>query len=175
MVFVMVLCPRYNMVCHNATVPVMVALLALYWFTSCLVQCELTLPFVIVSCPSGGISMGVGSHFHVVGCPAGCEASDHNPKPRGRGPVSLVGLESQSRSCEPHPAVGGTIHPSRRAAWRRDGVCLVLEDSYSLSPGGVIGVCLPLSEQAYLVELDLSPFLPRSGRRRGRAVLHCVQ
>jgi hypothetical protein len=114
-VVVMVLCPHCNMVCHNATVPVMVALLALYWFASCPVQCELTLPFVIVSCPSGGISMGVGSHFHVVGCPAGREASDHNPKPRGRGPVRLVGLESQSRSCEPHPTVGGTICPSRRA------------------------------------------------------------
>jgi hypothetical protein len=60
--------------------------------------------------------------------------------------VGLVGLESQSHSCEPHPAVGRTVRPSRQAivgwwvtvpvitawrcclvcaAWRGDGVCLV--------------------------------------------------
>ena len=33
--------------------------------------------------------------------------------------VSLVGLESQGRGRVPHPIVGGTIRPSRRAIFER--------------------------------------------------------
>jgi hypothetical protein len=33
--------------------------------------------------------MGVGSGSHVVGCPAGHEASDHDPEPRDHGPSWL--------------------------------------------------------------------------------------
>jgi hypothetical protein len=109
--------------------------------------------------------------------------------------VGLIDLKSQGHSREPHPVVGGTIRPSRqtifgwwvivpvvtawrcylvRAAWRRDGVCLVQGDSCLLSPNGVSGACLPLLEQAYLMELDLFPFLLGSGLRRGRATLCCT-
>jgi hypothetical protein len=109
--------------------------------------------------------------------------------------VGSVGFESQSRSHEPYPIVGETVRPSRwatvgrwvtisvitawrcclvYAAWCRDGVCQVCGDSCPLSPSGVSGACLPLSEQMYLMELDLSPFLPGLGRRRGRAALRCV-
>ena len=74
------------MVWCDATVPVVTALLARCWFASCLVRCELIVAFIIAFRPSGGVSTGVGSHSHVIGCPAGPEAGDHDPEPQGHGP-----------------------------------------------------------------------------------------
>jgi hypothetical protein len=42
--------------------------------------------FVIVSRPSNGVSMGVGSRSLIVGCPAGHETGGRDPKLRGRDP-----------------------------------------------------------------------------------------
>jgi hypothetical protein len=69
--------------------PVVVALLARWWFTSYPMRRELAMAFVIVPHLSGGFSTGVGSGSQVVGCPAGREASDHDPKPRDHGPSCL--------------------------------------------------------------------------------------
>ena len=74
------------MVWCDATVAVVTALLARCWFTGCLVRCELIVAFVISFRPSGGVSTGVGSRSHVVGCPASPEVGDHNLEPWGRGP-----------------------------------------------------------------------------------------
>jgi hypothetical protein len=82
----MVLCPCRGMVWRNATVPMVTTLLARCWFASCPVRRELAVAFIIVSRPSGGISTGVGSFSHVVGCPASHEADDHDPELQGRGP-----------------------------------------------------------------------------------------
>jgi hypothetical protein len=112
-------------------------------------------------------------------------------------PGDLAGLESQGRGRAPHPVVGGAECPSSRAefgrwdavpvitvwwcclvcaGWRRDGVCPKMGDSCPLSPSGVSGACLSLSELAYLVELNL-PSAPSqgSGRRRGRTMLRSVR
>jgi hypothetical protein len=58
-----------------------------------------------------------------------------------------------------------------------DGICLDQGDSCPLSPSGVSEACLLLSEQAYLVELDLSLFLPevRTKERSCGAGLHIVK
>jgi hypothetical protein len=63
--------------------------LALWWFASCPVWRELVVAFVIVSPSSGGISMGVGSGSHAIGCLAGHGAGDPNPEPQGHGPCWL--------------------------------------------------------------------------------------
>ena len=77
------------MVWCDATVAIVTALLARCWFASCLVRCELIVAFIIAFRPSGGVSTGVDSRSHVVGCPVGPEASDYDPEPRGRGPSWL--------------------------------------------------------------------------------------
>ena len=60
--------------------------------------------------------------------------------------------------------------------WRRDGVFSDQGDSHPLSPSGVSGAGLLWSEQAYLVELDLSPFHLEVGveERSCGPVLHVV-
>jgi hypothetical protein len=55
MVIVMVLLPHRGVVWHDATVPVVAAVLARWWFTNCPVRCGLAVAFVIFSCPPGGI------------------------------------------------------------------------------------------------------------------------
>jgi hypothetical protein len=126
--------------------PVVVALLTRWWFASYPMRSELTMAFIIVPHPFGGFNTGVGSCSHVVGCPTGCEASATIPSLGIVALVGSVGFESQSRSHEPHPVVGGTVRPSFRgavgrwatisvitawrcylvcAAWHRDGVCQV--------------------------------------------------
>jgi hypothetical protein len=47
-VVVMVLCPRHNMVWRDATVSVMSALLAQWWFASCPMRRGLIVAFIIV-------------------------------------------------------------------------------------------------------------------------------
>ena len=89
MVVIMVLCPCHGKVWCGAIVLAVAALLAWLWFTSCPMRRELVVAFVIVSRPSGGVSMGVDRRSLVVGCPAGREADDHDPEPRGRGPCWL--------------------------------------------------------------------------------------
>ena len=85
MVVVMVLCPCHSIVLHDATVPVVMALLAWWWFASCPVRHELAVAFVIIFRPSGGISTGVGSRSLIIDYPAGHETSGHDPELRGRG------------------------------------------------------------------------------------------
>jgi hypothetical protein len=98
-------------------------------------------------------------------------------------PGGLVSLKSQGRGHVPHPVVGGAVRhlvgpyldggmlyqssPAAwwcyivRAGWHRDGVYLGMGDCYPLSPSRGLGACMPLSRLLYLVELDLSPLLPR--------------
>jgi hypothetical protein len=56
---VMALCPRHNMVWCDATVPVVMALLAQWWFTNRPVRRGLTVAFVVISYFSRGIVVTV--------------------------------------------------------------------------------------------------------------------
>jgi ACR3 family arsenite efflux pump ArsB len=40
---------------HDATVPVITALLAWWWFTNCVAQCDLVMAFIIISCSPSGV------------------------------------------------------------------------------------------------------------------------
>jgi hypothetical protein len=51
----------------DATVPVMTALLAQWWFTNCLARRDLVVAFVIVSCSPGGIVATVRVHVVALG------------------------------------------------------------------------------------------------------------
>jgi hypothetical protein len=51
--------------------------------------------------------------------------------------VGSVGPESQDRSREPHPVVGGTVHPSRRAVFERWATILVVTTRRSCLVGSV--------------------------------------
>jgi len=63
---------------------------------------------------SRGCQTGVGSRPQVIGRLATCGAGGHNPKLWGRGLRWLGWPQSQGCCHEPHPIVGGVVHPSRR-------------------------------------------------------------
>jgi hypothetical protein len=141
--------------------------------------------FVIVSRSAGDFSTA-GSHHQVVGRLTGHGAGSLDLELRVEALVGLIGLESQGHSCEPHPIVGGAVHPSCGVVFGRwvtywssppSGAALSAQrgvgwhlsgrgHSCALSPSGMSGACLLLSEQAYLVELDLSPFNPEVGTEK---------
>jgi len=64
---------------RDATVPVVMALLAQWWFASCPTRRELVVAFVIVSWWHRGDSEGVGSRSRVIGCLAGPSAGGLDP------------------------------------------------------------------------------------------------
>jgi len=62
--------------CCGATVPVVSALLAWWWFTNCPVWCHLAVSFVIVSCSPGGVMATVREKATALGLLAAFPAHD---------------------------------------------------------------------------------------------------
>jgi hypothetical protein len=67
---------------HDAIVPVVMALLAQWWFASCSMRRELVVAFIIISCSLGDIVAsvrGVGSYSQAINHLAGCDAGGQSP------------------------------------------------------------------------------------------------
>jgi hypothetical protein len=88
-VVVMALFPCCGMAWRDATVSVMMTPLTWWWVAIYPVRRELTVVFVIISCFSSGVSMGVGSCFRVLSRLAGHGAGSLDLGLRDRGPRRL--------------------------------------------------------------------------------------
>ena len=89
MVFIMVLLPRRGMAWRDATMPVVMALLAQWWFTNYPARHGLTMAIVIILCPPGGVVAIVREEVAALGLLvifASCSAGGLDLGLRGRGP-----------------------------------------------------------------------------------------
>jgi hypothetical protein len=120
-VVIMVLFPRRSMAWCGATVPVVTALSARWWFTNHPERCEHVMAFVIISHSSWGVVALVWEQVPALGSSAASLVLVPVASILGCGvevPGGLASLESQGHGLVPHPIVGGAIHSSCRGVFR---------------------------------------------------------
>jgi hypothetical protein len=189
---VMVLCPHHGMGWRSALEPVVMALLARWWFTDRPVRCGLAMVFIIISCSPGGIVHELAA---VPGSSVVLLVVEPLTMILSFGVVTFIGLASlgsQDRSREPHPMVGGAVRSSHRAVFGRwftvpvvtaRWCCLVygvlqgrrlFRDGCPLGPSGLSKCACPYQDsRTWWSSTPLHPS-QGSGRRRGRAELGSV-